>query len=127
MTIMASARALALAAAGTAMVGALVFPATASAAAPAATGGFAGDHGSWGQHWDAPGDWHHPEWGPGWNDGYPAPGWLRPRDGRHRWTGFRPPDGRPRRDGLHPRGGYRPAAGHFSRCSIRFGALRRPR
>ena len=25
-----------------------------------------------------PPDWYHPEWGPGWNNGYPGAGWVPP-------------------------------------------------
>ena len=116
---MASARALALAAAGTAMVGALVFPAVASAAEPAAPGGFAVDHLSWGQHWDAPGDWHHPEWGPGWNDGYPAPGWVPP-------AGWAPPMDWVPPVGWAPPAGWAAPAGWIPPCQGPLFALFHP-
>jgi hypothetical protein len=28
--------------------------------------------------WRGPADWYHPEW-PGWNNGYPAAGWIPPQ------------------------------------------------
>jgi hypothetical protein len=39
-----------------------------------------------------PGYWHHPEWGPGWNDGYPQPGWVPP-EGWIPPQGWAPPPG----------------------------------
>jgi hypothetical protein len=58
-----------------------------------------------------PGDWYHPEW-PGWNNGYPAAGWIPPQgwEAPGDWnnpSGWAPPNwwnpcGGPIRDILHP-------------------------
>jgi hypothetical protein len=42
-----------------------------------------------------PFDWYHPEWGPGWNNGYPAAGWTPPEN----WT---PPQGWTNPSGWEP-------------------------
>jgi hypothetical protein len=63
----------AVAAAGASIAAAFTVPALASAAVPQASAGIATDWGPYGHdRRPHPGDWHHPEWGPGWNDGYPA-------------------------------------------------------
>jgi hypothetical protein len=91
-----SLRRLAVFAAGVALSAALTFPAVASATVPAATStGFATDRGPYWPGRPHPGDWHHPEWG-GWNDGYPAPGWVPP-------AGWAPPP-----DWVPPAGWYPP-------------------
>ena len=75
-----SLRTFALAAAGVSLTAALAVPAVASATpAPASPAGYATDWGPYGHYGPHPGDWdNHPEWGPGWNNGYPAPGWYPP-------------------------------------------------
>lgn len=104
-----------IAAAGLVVAGALALPAIADAA-PAIGGdnGFAQGVGSGMFDYPPPpppGDWYHPEWGPGWNNGYPAPGWVPPEgwapppdwNNPGRWA---PPPGwcgGPVRDALHPR------------------------
>ena len=88
---------IAVAAAGASIAVALATPAVASAAVPAAPAGFATEWGPYGHDRPHPGDWHHPEWGPGWNDGYPAPGWVPP-------IGWAPPP-----DWVPPAGWYPPA------------------
>src|ERR1700752_2368476 len=97
-----SLRTLAMAAAGVSLTAALAFPAVASAPVPAEPpGGYATDWGPYGRHGPHPGDWHHPEWGPGWNDGYPAPGWVPP-------IGWAPPPDWPPAAGCDPPTGRGP-------------------
>jgi hypothetical protein len=75
---------------------ALAFPAAASAAP--ATDQLPTQVGAgWSEYWDySAGYWYHPEWGPGWNNGYPAPGWIPPQ-------GWAPPT-----DWVPPQGWYPP-------------------
>lgn len=112
-----------LAAASAAMVGTLALPAAASAEP---LGGGTGIS-QWGPQWGQPGhpgepgpgrppgapaEWHHPEWGAGWNDGYPQQGWQPPQGwepppGWTNPTGWQPPAGAgwcggPIRDLIHP-------------------------
>jgi hypothetical protein len=84
--------ALALVAGAAGVAAALAFPAAASAAGPAAQqrpieAGLAAGGTGWAQDWGwGNGAWYHPEWGQGWNNGYPAPGWVPP-------MGWAPPVG----------------------------------
>jgi hypothetical protein len=104
-----SLRTLALAAAGVSRAAAVAVPAVASATVPAAP---PADHATdWGP--PHPRDWDHPEWGPGWNNGYPAPGWYPPAGGIPAWLGSTP-------------SWVGPWPGHFSTCSTRC-AARNPR
>lgn len=111
--------ALALTAASVSIAGALGFPAVA-AAAPAGTAGFSQDWGNpGGPGWNQPGDprdwqqrgpdardyradWHHPEWGPGWNDGYPAPDWYPPAGWTPPGDWYNPAGWAPPRDWVGP-------------------------
>ena len=103
--------ALAVAAAGVSIAATLVTPALASAAAPvAAAGGFATDWGPYGPGRPNPGDWHHPEWGPGWNDGYPAPGWVPP-------IGWAPPPDWTPPAGWYPPPGWAPPPTWVGPCA----------
>jgi hypothetical protein len=93
-----SIRTLAVAAAGVSLTAALALPAVASATVPSAQpGGYATYAGPYAQYGPHPRDWYHPEWGRGWNNGYPAPGWVPP-------IGWAPPP-----DWLPPAGWYPPA------------------
>ncbi|HEY6573783.1 MAG TPA: hypothetical protein VI029_02380 [Mycobacterium sp.] len=110
-----SRRAFALTAAGACVAGTLMFPAVASAAGPdvhaaPATTGITVDGAGWRQ--DRPGhaDWNHPEWGRGWNNGYPAPGWIPPAG----WAP--PPDWAPPRGWFPPRG-YAPPPNWVGPCA----------
>ena len=108
MRSLTSRRVLTLAAAGACLAGALVSPAVASAAEPtaqlsSAPLGFSVDNVAWGQDWRGRDDWHHPEWGAGWNDGRPAPGWIPP-------AGWYPPADWTPPVGWFPPAGLRAAA-----------------
>jgi hypothetical protein len=111
MRSLTSRHALTLAAAGACLAGALVFPAVASAAEPAVQPslGFAADHAGWSQDWRNNGGWYHPEWGPGWNNGYPAPGWIPP-------AGWAPPPDWAPPAGWYPPEGYAPPPGWVGPC-----------
>jgi hypothetical protein len=92
MTLSTSLRMAAWAAAGAAALSMCGLPAVASASVPGV------DRGGWAQDRNDPGDWHHPEWGRGWNDGHPDRGWIPPRDWRppNDWippAGWAPPPG----------------------------------
>ena len=114
-----SLRTLAMAAAGVSLTAALAFPAVASATVPAAAlGGYATDWGPYGRYGPPhPRDWDHPEWGSGWNNGYPAPGWYPPAG----WAP--PPDWYPPPGWAPPPGWVGPCAGplfdlfHPLRCA----------
>jgi len=112
---------MALAAAAIGIAGTLAFPAVA-VAQPTTEGGVGlyqtwGGPGYSGDGQVAPGDWSHPEWGAGWNNGYPQQGWTPPQG----WapptdwtnpTGWQPPPGwcgGPFRDLIHLRCWVRPA------------------
>jgi hypothetical protein len=102
---------LALAAAGVSLAAALVCPAVASADVPAAPpGGFSTDWGPNGPGRPHPGDWHHPEWGAGWNDGYPAPGWVPP-------VGWAPPPDWTPPAGWYPPPGWAPPPTWVGPCA----------
>ncbi|MBE1552319.1 hypothetical protein GGC64_006406 [Mycobacterium sp. OAS707] len=106
-----SLHALAVAAAGVSIAATLVAPGVASAAVPvAAAGGFATDWGPYGPGRPHPGDWHHPEWGPGWNDGYPAPGWVPP-------IGWAPPPDWTPPAGWYPPPGWAPPPSWVGPCA----------
>ncbi|MGY4649374.1 hypothetical protein [Mycobacterium sp. URHB0021] len=100
-------RTLTLAAAGVSLMAALAVPAVASANVPTAPPtGYATDWGHYGRNGPAhPRDWDHPEWGPGWNNGYPAPGWYPPAG----WAP--PPDWYPPRGWAPPPDWVGPCAG----------------
>jgi hypothetical protein len=98
-------RAFVLSAAGACVAGAMMFPAVASAAGPDVGAGV-GFHQDWGRH----GNWNHPEWGPGWNNGYPAPGWIPPAG----WVP--PPDWAPPA-GWYPPPGYAPPQNWVGPCA----------
>jgi hypothetical protein len=95
-----------LAAAGACLVGTLACPAVASAAGPAMITNGAGLHQDWGPR----GPWYHPEWGPGWNNGYPAPGWVPP-------AGWAPPPGWAPPVGWYPPAGYAPPQNWVGPCA----------
>jgi hypothetical protein len=107
-----SLRTLALAAAGVSLTAALAVPAVASATVPAPLpAGYATDWGPYGRYGPPhPRDWDHPEWGPGWNNGYPAPGWYPPAG----WVP--PPDWAPPA-GWHPPPGWAPPPGWVGPCA----------
>ncbi|AFM16141.1 hypothetical protein Mycch_1339 [Mycolicibacterium chubuense NBB4] len=51
-----------------------------------------------GPGWYRPANWYHPEWGPGWNNGYPDADWMPPAnwgppEGWTNPTGWSPPHG----------------------------------
>ena len=123
-----SLRTLAVAAAGVSLTAALAVPAVASATVPAVpAGGYATDWGPYGGYGPPhPRDWDHPEWGPGWNNGFPARGWVPAVGWVPPRTGPRPLVGIPRPAGLHRRGGSDLVPDHFSICSTRC-AARSPR
>ena len=97
-------RTLALAAAGAAVVSVAGIPPIASATGPAIPGGPASVRGGWSV--DDPYDWYHPEWGPGWNNGYPAPGWVPP-------PGWQPPNDWTPPRGWSPPPNYGPPASWY--------------
>src|ERR1700758_4878590 len=107
MTRLGRVRAFALAAAGAAAVSMCGLPPVASAAGPAIQGGPASVRGDWSL--DDPYDWYHPEWGPGWNNGYPAPGWVPP-------PGWRPPNDWVPPQGWSPPPGYAPPQSWVGPC-----------
>jgi hypothetical protein len=63
-------------------------------------------HQDWGRH----GNWYHPEWGPGWNNGYPAPGWVPP-------AGWMPPPDWAPPAGWYPPQGYAPPPNWVGPCA----------
>ena len=100
MNLPGSTRVWAAAAAGVVALTPLALPAVASATPPG-DAGFALSPG-----WipaqppppPVPPGWYHPEWGPGWNNGYPARGWIPPAnwgppEGWTNPTGWEPPPG----------------------------------
>src|SRR6516165_5736292 len=101
-------RTLALAAAGAAAVSMCGLSPVAAAAGPAIQGGPASVRGGWSL--DDPYDWYHPEWGPGWNNGYPAPGWVPPQ-------GWRPPNDWVPPQGWAPPPGYAPTQSWVGPCT----------
>jgi hypothetical protein len=95
-------------AASACVAGAMMFPAVASAAGPDVQAGspptgFARD-------WPHNGNWYHPEWGPGWNNGYPAPGWIPP-------AGWAPPPDWAPPAGWYPPPGYAPPPNWVGPCA----------
>ncbi|MET0703402.1 MAG: hypothetical protein ABWY93_27475 [Mycobacterium sp.] len=105
----------ALAAAGICVTGALLFPAVASAAVPTThelpdSTGVSVDQVDWHPDWHNHPDWHHPEWGAGWNDGYPAPGWVPP-------AGWVPPNDWAPPVGWAPPIGYAPPPNWVPPCA----------
>jgi len=105
-----SKRTLAVAAAGVSLTAAIAFPAVASATVPAAPpGGYATYWGPYGQYGPHPRDWDHPDWGAGWNDGYPAPGWIPP-------AGWAPPPDWIPPAGWYPPAGFAPPQGWVGPC-----------
>jgi hypothetical protein len=105
----------ALAVAGISVTGTMLFPAVASAALPAtqehpAAAGMSVEQVDWHQDGRNHGDWHHPEWGPGWNDGYPAPGWVPP-------AGWVPPNDWAPPAGWAPPVGYAPPPNWVPPCA----------
>lgn len=95
--------ALGVVAAGVTFAATLVHPATASAAGPAA------NTVSWSQDWPHRG-WYHPEWGAGWNNGYPAPGWIPP-------AGWYPPSDWTPPAGWYPPPGWAPPHDWVGPCA----------
>jgi hypothetical protein len=113
MRSLTSRRTLTLAALGACVAGALVSPAIAAADVPTAqqgsvTAGFTVKPVYWGQDWH--GDWNHPEWGRGWNNGYPAPGWVPP-------AGWAPPNDWTPPVGWYPPPGYAPPPNWVGPCA----------
>jgi len=93
-----------VAAISSSLFGALAIPAVASAA-PATE--YTTDHVDWrGGHRY----WDHPEWGRGWNRGYPAPGWIPPR-------GWYPPADWAPPSGWYPPAGWAPPGDWVGPCS----------
>ena len=109
-----SLRALAMVAGTAGVAAALAFPAAASAAGPAAQqrpieAGLAAGGAGWAQDWGWRTDLYHPEWGSGWNNGYPAPGWVPP-------MGWAPPVDWMPPVGWAPPPGYAPPASWRGPC-----------
>ena len=107
-----SLRTLALAAAVVSLTAALAVPAVASATVPAAPpAGYAADWGPYGRYGPPhPRDWDHPEWGAGWNNGYPAPGWYPP-------AGWVPPTDWTPPAGWYPPPGWAPPPSWVGPCA----------
>jgi hypothetical protein len=108
-----SLRTLALAAAGVSLTAALAVPAVGAATeAVASPAGYATDWGPYGPYGPPhPHDWdNHPEWGPGWNNGYPSAGWYPPAG----WVP--PPDWNPPA-GWYPPPGWAPPPDWVGPCA----------
>ena len=106
-----SLRKTALAGASALVAAGLTFPAVASASvsAPAQSPAVVTEGVDWVRHGPPPRDWVHPEWGRGWNNGYPAPGWVPPAG----W--YPPPDWTPPA-GWYPPAGWAPPAWWVGPC-----------
>jgi hypothetical protein len=93
----------------------MMSPAVASATVPdvqagSPPAGFTAHGVGWGQDWPRHGNWNHPEWGQGWNNGYPAPGWVPP-------AGWAPPPDWVPPAGWYPPPGYNPGPNWVGPCA----------